>query len=352
MQVSIIIVSYNAKHHLHFCLESCLKATESIEAEIIVVDNNSTENVVDELSPLFPTVNFYGLAENLGFSKANNLGVEKAKGEFVLILNPDTIIPEDLFAELIPFYQSINNIGMVGVKLIDVNGNFHPESKRNLPTLRNSFSKLFKVGNSSANNYYKIDIETEAVAPSEILVGAFMFLKRDIYLKVGGFDPRYFMYGEDIDISYSCQLSGFTNYYKGNQTVLHFKGESTRKDQKYLNIFFDAMNLFIAKYYSDNYLKFKLMKFGIRIKYYQRSLSFKRAKYFSSSSQPEVTELYWLGKDLNMKDNNRIVLSTDQFSFKEILDIIYHHNHTNKEFYIHSHLSEKIIGSKGLINFK
>lgn len=351
MKVSIIIVSYNAKNHLQFCLESCLKATNQISSEIIVVDNNSPEKVVEELKPLFPSVDFYDLKNNLGFAKANNFGVEQAKGEYVLILNPDTIVPEDLFEELIPFYEAQKNPGMIGVRLVDADGNFHPESKRNLPTPQNSFSKLFKIGNSKANNYYNVLLEDYQVGKTSILVGAFMFLKRSIYQEIGGFDSRYFMYGEDIDLSYSCELAGYQNFYKGDQIVLHYKGESTRKDKKYFQIFFQAMNLFVDKYYAENLLKRLIMKAGILVKYYLSWIQFLIQKELKAENMPQKNELYWLNhsSEFDQLKVKHVVLSTSKFTFKEILEFIAQNNSSQISFYIHSHLSEKIIGTKGMV---
>ena len=350
MKISIVIVSYNAKHHLQFCLESCVKAIANWDAEIIVVDNNSPDRAIKAFPQLFPTVQFYLLQDNLGFAKANNFGVEKANGEYVLILNPDTIVPEDLFDGLIPFYQSKSNIGMVGVQLIDANGNFHPESKRNLPTPQNSFAKLFNVSSSSTNTYYKVDIGQNDTAPTDILVGAFMFLKTSIYKEIGGFDTRYFMYGEDIDISYSCKLAGYTNYYKGDQIVLHYKGESTKKDKKYFKIFFEAMNLFVDKYYKEQWVKKSIMKIGIGVKYYVSLLTAMK-KDQSSGINVQKNELYWLkeSSELNLIHQKHIVLSTAIFAWKDILEIIAQNNSPQFIFYIHSHLSGKIIGDKGLI---
>lgn len=350
MKISIVIVSYNAKHHLQFCLESCVKAVANWDAEIIVIDNNSPDRGIELFPQIFPTVQFNLLKDNLGFSKANNFGVEKAKGEYVLILNPDTIVPEDLFDGLIPFYENKNRIGIIGVRLIDANGNFHPESKRNLPTPHNSFSKLFKIGNTSSNTYYKVDIAQNDIAPAEILVGAFMFLKTSIYKEIGGFDPRYFMYGEDIDISYSSELAGYTNFYKGDQIVLHYKGESTKKDKKYFKIFFEAMNLFVDKYYKNEFLKKSIMKIGIAVKYYLSLLKAMKSQEQSKISV-QKNELYWLkeSSELKLLDKKHIVLSTNDFSFKEILEIIAQNNSPQFIFYIHSHLSGKIIGDKGLI---
>ncbi|MEG0984680.1 glycosyltransferase, partial [Algoriella sp.] len=149
MKLSIVIVSYNAPKHLEICLDSCQEALKNFEGEIIVVDNNSSEIDFLSLKKNYPNVNYLLQSENLGFAKANNIGVENALGDYILILNPDTIIPEDIFPKLIDFHQSKEKIGLVGVRLIDTNGNFHPESKRNIPTAKNSFSKLFKRFNSS-----------------------------------------------------------------------------------------------------------------------------------------------------------------------------------------------------------
>lgn len=351
MQVSIIIVSYNAEHHLQFCLESCVAATKTIEAEVIVVDNYSPDGIIEKLQPLFPSVQFYALKENLGFSKANNFGVEKAKGDYVLILNPDTIIPENLFDLLLPFIQQNDNIGIIGPRLMDLDGKFHPESKRNLPTPRNSFSKLFKFRNTSTNTYYKEDVKENEVAPVPILVGAFMFLKQSTYQLIGGFDSRYFMYGEDIDFSYSAELAGFTNYYKGDCTVIHFKGESTKKDKKYFKIFFDAMLLFVEKYYAQKPFQLIVMKAGITFKYLLELIKFQLKEKEIAENRVQKNELFWLNKSSELLDqkNKHVVLSTDKFTFQEILEIIAQNNSSHISFYIHSHLSGKIIGSQGLI---
>lgn len=348
MQFSIVIVSYNAVDHLQFCLESCEKAILHHEAEVLVIDNHSPDRNVERLEAIFPRVNFYFLDQNLGFSKANNFGVKRAKGEYVLILNPDTIIPENLFDELMPFDEKTQNVGMVGVRLVDANGNFHPESKRNLPTVKNSFSKLFNIRNTTANTYYKEDVAQESVAPCSILVGAFMWVKKSIYQEIGGFDERYFMYGEDIDISHSSELAGYTNFYKGDQIVLHYKGESTKKDKKYFRIFFDAMKLFVEKYYGQQFLKRNLLMLGISVKYYVSLMQHHFPK--KSSNRIVSKEFVWLKKNnqITQFSNSSFVLCTSIFSFKEILDLITRYNSPYRNFYIHSHLSQKIIGNEGV----
>ncbi|WP_282629199.1 glycosyltransferase family 2 protein [Empedobacter sedimenti] len=338
MKISIVIVSYNAPKHLDICLDSCHEAIKNVNGEIIVVDNNSSEIVFEELKKVHPNIKFLLQKDNLGFAKANNIGVENALGEYVLILNPDTIIPENIVQELIDFHQSKEKIGFVGVRLIDTNGNFHPESKRNIPTAKNSFSKLFKRKHSSkSNNYYKLEVDEFSTAPCEILVGAFMFTTKQIYQDLEGFDNRYFMYGEDIDLSYSAELAGYKNYYKGDITVLHYKGESTHRDKKYYNMFFEAMMIFLAKYYKENKLNYFVLKSGILLKYWIEIIKYNFSRevkvpmidgnetnYIQLKDQIELRNLY----------NQNVVLNAEKFSYKEILEMISQHSKQSISFYI------------------
>ena len=348
MKLSIVIVSYNAPKHLEICLDSCQEALKNFEGEIIVVDNNSSEIDFLSLKKNYPNVNYLLQAENLGFAKANNIGVENALGDYILILNPDTIIPEDIFPKLIDFHQSKEKIGLVGVRLIDTNGNFHPESKRNIPTAKNSFSKLFKRFNSSTvNNYYKLEVGEFETAPCEILVGAFIFTTKQIYKQIGGFDARYFMYGEDIDISYSAELAGYTNYYVGDITVLHYKGESTKRDKKYFEIFFEAMMIFLSKYYQKNWINYQVLRSGIALKYLISIIKF---NFSNESNRIKVevnkNELNWINQLSELKNQSKqnIVLDAERFSYKEILSIISQYNSSNTSFYIHPKNKNYVIG--------
>ena len=348
MKLSIVIVSYNAPKHLEICLDSCQEALKNFEGEIIVVDNNSSEIDFLSLKKNYPNVNYLLQTENLGFAKANNIGVENALGDYILILNPDTIIPEDIFPKLIDFHQSKEKIGLVGVRLIDTNGNFHPESKRNIPTAKNSFSKLFKRFNSSTvNNYYKLEVGEFETAPCEILVGAFIFTTKQIYKEIGGFDARYFMYGEDIDISYSAELAGYTNYYVGDITVLHYKGESTKRDKKYFKIFFEAMMIFLSKYYQKNWINYQVLRSGIALKYLISIIKF---NFSNESNRIKVevnkNEVNWINQLSELKNQSKqnIVLDAERFSYKEILSIISQYNSSNTSFYIHPKNKNYVIG--------
>jgi len=198
----------------------------------------------------FPEITLLRNSENVGFSKSNNQGVAKAVGEYILILNPDTVIAEDTLEKIISYAESKKNFGALGVKFIDGTGKFLPECKRNFPSVKIASQKLLGF----SNKYYANHIDENENREADILTGAFMLLKRDVYLKIGGFDEDYFMYGEDIDLSYKLSLEGYSNHYFGGTTIIHYKGESTVKDLHYLKNFYGAMQLFYKKHFKINSL--------------------------------------------------------------------------------------------------
>ncbi len=351
MKVSVVIVSYNARYYLEQCLYSVEAALQNTEAEIIVVDNDSPEKPIDFIRHKFPHVKFIESKENLGFAKANNLGVETAKGEYVLILNPDTLIPENLFDSIIPFTENHPEMGALGVRLIDANGNFHPESKRNIPTFQNTFGKLFGtlIDKKNSKGYYKTNVGEFETASAEVLVGAFMFLRKSVYKEVGGFDPRYFMYGEDIDLSYTLELKGFTNYYFGQISVLHYKGESTRKDKKYLKIFFGAMQIFIKKYYGNHFVQYALFSLGLKLRYFWANLNgaFK-SEDKKERAGVELNDLERINSASDIKENSaQILLDGNIFTNSEMLEIISNHSKSGRQFYIQPKGMNVIIGDSG-----
>lgn len=353
MRVSVIIVSYNARYHLEQCLHSVEAALENREGEILVVDNDSPEKPVEFIREKFPNVHFIESRENLGFAKANNLGVEKAKGEYVLILNPDTLIPENLFEKILPFADALPKMGALGVRLIDANGNFHPESKRNIPTLQNTFGKLFGtlIDKKNSKGYYKTEVGEFEVAPAEVLVGAFMLMRRSVYLEVGGFDPRYFMYGEDIDLSYTLELNGYANYYFGEISTIHYKGESTRKDTKYLKVFFGAMEIFIEKYYRKKYFQYLLFKIGLKLRYIWARMNgaFKpEDKKKRTLVIPSDLEKIQSASEIN-ENHNRILLNGNIFTHAEMLEIISNHSKKGRQFYIRPKQMDVVIGDEGVL---
>jgi GT2 family glycosyltransferase len=207
----------------------------------------------------FPRITLIENNENVGFSKANNQAVKVAKGEYVCILNPDTAVSENTFIKCLDYANSVENMGALGVCLMDGTGNFLPESKRNIPTPKVSLLKLIGLD----KKYYAEHLKEADSGKVEVLVGAFMFLKREIYNNVGGFDEDYFMYGEDIDLSYKITKAGYDNYYLGGITTLHYKGESTQKDVVYYERFYGAMQIFYKKHFKPNPLLNVLVKLGV-----------------------------------------------------------------------------------------
>ena len=269
MKVSVIIVHYQVKDLLRNCILSIQKYFQGFDYEIIVVDNNSPNLDWKVLIDEFDKVNFIELKENLGFSKANNVGVKFAKGEYVYILNPDTEIEGNYFKEILDFADAQQNFGALGLRMHDAKGNFLPESKRSVPALINSFEKLFTKLNNDSKTYYRNDVAETDIAEVEVMTGANLLMKKSVYEEVGGFDERYFMYGEDIDLCFTILRNGYRNFYYGKYSILHYKGESTVKDKIYLNRFFGAMDIFIKKYYKKQKpLQYLLMKIGLKLKHF------------------------------------------------------------------------------------
>ncbi|MCF6213681.1 MAG: glycosyltransferase [Flavobacteriaceae bacterium] len=314
MQLSVIIVSYNAKHFLHLCLQSVVKAIEKLKAEIIVVDNASTDGTCTLVRSEFKSVKLIANTDNIGFAKANNMGVAKAKGDFVLILNPDTVVAEDTFTNCLTFANTQNNLGALGVKLIDGTGNFLPESKRNLPTPLVTLCKILGV-KSQKYAYYASHISENDTGEVTILVGAFMFLKRETYLAVKGFDTDYFMYGEDIDLSYKLSKAGYQNHYLGSESVIHFKGESTQKDVKYLKYFYKAMFIFYKKHFKRNFAFELILYLGMTLWFWIKFFQIK----FSFSKKIEVKEAVYLGSNLAVLNKLKIRFSELDFKKSDLL---------------------------------
>jgi len=268
-KLSIVIVNYNVTQLLRNCLLSIQKYCEGIDYEVIVIDNKSTDSSWSDLIPEFPKVHFIASEKNEGFAKANNRAIETAAGEYLLILNPDTELEGFYLNEILNFADSKTNFGCLGVRMHDANGNFLPESKRSVPDMINSFEKLFtNFKKKKSKSYYRNDVDEYGVAEVEVITGAFFLVKKEVYEKVGGLDERYFMYGEDIDLCYTLLNNNYKNYYYGKASILHHKGESTVKDELYLERFYGAMQIFIDKYYRVNKpLQYSFMKAGLRLRH-------------------------------------------------------------------------------------
>ncbi len=262
LKLSVIIVNYNVRHFLEQCLFSLQQAAKGMEAEIIVVDNHSSDNSISYLQPKFPQVNFIANNENLGFARACNLGLQKATGDHILFLNPDTILPEDCFTQCISFFTAHPDCGALGVKMMDGTGRFLKESKRAFPAAITSLFKLLGLASLFPHSklfarYYLGHLHRDEAHEVDVLAGAFIMTKKEVLEITGSFDERFFMYGEDVDLSYrirqaDCAATGgkYKNYYFPGTTIIHFKGESTRRGSlNYVRLFYRAMSIFVRKHY-------------------------------------------------------------------------------------------------------
>ncbi|MEO5571254.1 MAG: glycosyltransferase family 2 protein [Bacteroidia bacterium] len=258
MKLSIIIVNYNVKFFLEQCLHSVFKALKAINAEVFVVDNNSVDGSVEMITEKFPSVKLIANKDNKGFSKANNQAIRIAQGEYLLLLNPDTVVEEDTFNKITSFMDVHPEAGGLGVHMIDGKGNFLPESKRGLPTPSVAFYKIFGLAalfpkSKMFGKYHLGFLDKNKTAEVEVLSGAFMLLRKSALEKTGLLDETFFMYGEDIDISYRITKAGYKNYYFPETRIIHYKGESTKKSSvNYVMVFYKAMMIFAFKHFSHS----------------------------------------------------------------------------------------------------
>ncbi|MBN1925956.1 MAG: glycosyltransferase, partial [Prolixibacteraceae bacterium] len=259
MKLSVIIVNYNVKHFLEQCLHSVQKACRNIDAEIFVVDNNSVDGSAGMLIHKFPEVNLILNKKNLGFARANNQAIRKAAGEYILLLNPDTVVEEQTFGKVLAFMDENPDAGGLGVKMIDGKGRFLPESKRGLPTPWVAFHKVFGLSSVFPKSkvfgrYHLSYLDENQIHEVDVLAGAFMLMRKEALEKAGLLDETFFMYGEDIDLSYRITKSGYKNYYYPGTTIIHYKGESTKKGSlNYVRMFYNAMIIFARKHFSKQY---------------------------------------------------------------------------------------------------
>jgi GT2 family glycosyltransferase len=268
--VSVIIVNYNVRYFLKQCIQSVLKSHLDTDLEIIVVDNNSSDGSVEMLRKEFPAVHCISNETNLGFGKANNMAIKMAKGDYVLILNPDTIIEEQTLQICFDYLQNNPDAGALGVKMVDGSGTYLPESKRGFPTPLRSFFKISGMASliprsKLFNGYYLGHLDPDSTQEVDVLTGAFLFTRKTILTEVGGFDEDYFMYGEDIEICYQIKKLGKKIIYYPFSSIIHFKGESTRKASlNYIKRFYGAMQIYASKRHNKSSLIWKLiLKLGI-----------------------------------------------------------------------------------------
>jgi len=293
MKLSVIIVNYNVKFFIEQCLLSVEKAifyaeqTFSVKniVEVFVVDNNSVDGSVEMLKQKFSHFKLIFNHDNPGFAKANNQAIKQAEGEYILLLNPDTLIEEDTFSKCISFMDSHPDAGALGVKMIDGNGNFLPESKRALPTPAVAFYKIFGLSgvfpkSKKFGKYYLSYLDENQTHEIEILAGAFMFIRQKALEKCGLLDEVFFMYGEDIDLSYRILKADYKNYYFPETKIIHYKGESTKKGSlNYVFVFYKAMIIFAKKHFSKKFTFWFSLAIHLAI-YFRASLAALKRLFF------------------------------------------------------------------------
>lgn len=297
--ISIIIVNYNVKELLEHCIRSILSSVSGLNIEIIVVDNNSFDGSIDHIREKFPAekrLKFIESKINLGFAKANNLGVKEAAGEYVLILNPDTILQEDTLEKTLNFYKENPGTGAVTCKLILPNGKLDLACRRSFPTPSVAvyriigLSKLFPR-NRIFGKYNLTYLDENKTYEVDAIVGAFMFIKKSIYNEVNGFDEDYFMYGEDLDLCFRLKKAGYKIFYYPDTSIIHYKGESTKKSSiSYVNNFYGAMQVFVKKNLNSNFM---IMNILIKISIFYRAIISYLSR-FIKNSYPVLLDLMFI----------------------------------------------------------
>ncbi len=380
MKLSIVIVNYRVQYLLEQCLLSVRRALKGIEGEVFVVDNDSQDDSLAYLQPRFPEVTFIANHENVGFSRANNQAIRLAKGEYVLLLNPDTLLVESTLHEVLDFMDRTPSAGAVGLKMIDSTGRFLPESKRSLPTPWVSFCKIFGLSqlfpqSQTFNRYALGYLSAEEKHVIDVLAGAFMMMRREALEKVGLLDERFFMYGEDIDLSYRIQQGGYDNYYLPI-SMLHYKGESTPKDSiRYIRVFYEAMDLFYKKHHPQASV---LLAIPIRLAILFRALlalMFRTLRFVTPRKQEvaervyvctasshehairallESTNLAGMGNQKSVdemltivknQDITKVILSDSLFSYDEMITFMEAMYSQKITFGIHTQKSATIVSS-------
>ena len=363
--LSVIIVNYNVKYYLEQCLESVRRASQGLPTEVFVVDNLSTDGSVEYLRERFPEVTFVANKENVGFARANNQAIRQSTGKYVLLLNPDTIVGEDTLHRFVEFMEAHPEAGGAGAYMLHVDGSFAPESRRGMPTPFVAFCKMSGLTalfpkSRLFGRYYMGYLDEREVNEIEVISGAYMMLRREALDKVGLLDEDFFMYGEDIDLSYRVVQGGWKNYFLPVR-MLHYKGESTVKNSyRYVYTFYEAMRLFFRKHYGHYswvisvpinlaiWAQSFLVFIGNRLRYRKspkKKASLQRAlvigdaqmlgevralleKYHPSANHRfvEAAEATHpkghLAEDIDLKGYDTVVYDTDHYSYSTVLALL------------------------------
>ena len=364
MELSIIIINYNVKFFLEQCLHTVLKAVDHIDAEIWVVDNQSNDGSLAFLRPLFPSISFIENQKNTGFGAANNQALQRCSGKYILFLNPDTLLPEDCLINCLQFLKSNSNAGALGIRMLDGSGVFLPESKRAFPSPIRAFYKLlgfsaFFPKSARFNRYSLGHLSSFENHEVDVLAGAFMMIPKAVLDLTGGFDERFFMYGEDIDLSYRIQKAGFTNYYFAGSSIIHFKGESTRKgSMNYVILFYNAMLLFVQKNYRGSkagffgfFIKVAIILRGLFSAFYRIGIyplkKWTKKPIFNQKRAESLVIFAKFGENhtkLN-KTNTLVFCESEQFSWKQIIQKVEELSHSGAQFRFQASNSHSIVGS-------
>lgn len=325
VKLSVVIVNYNVKHFIEQCLFSVLKAAQHVSCEVFVVDNNSVDGSVNLIKSKFPQITLIENKTNTGFSVANNQAIRLAKGDYVLLLNPDTVVQEDTFVKTVTFMDEHPDAGGLGVKMLDGQGNFAPESKRGLPTPSVAFYKMFGLSklfphSRKFGKYHLTYLPENEVNAVDVLSGAFMLMRKSLLDKIGLLDETFFMYGEDIDLSYRITKAGYKNYYFPLTQIIHYKGESTKRSSiNYVLIFYKAMAIFSKKHFSGSHTFW--FTFLINLAIILKAGTALLSRFFKAFTVPLI-DFIWLTaglfviKDLYL---NKTGLSVDVYSQKLLL---------------------------------
>jgi len=291
----------------------------------------------------FPEVILIESKTNLGFAKANNLGVTVATGEYICLLNPDTVVSLSIFKNLLNSMYTLPNVGIIGPRLIDGAGEYLPESKRNIPSPLASLRRLFGIKLSHVKSYYANHISVESIGDVDVLVGAFMMMHRKHYNWIGGFDEIFFMYGEDIDLSYRFKKGGFQNYYIGNLIAIHYKGESIDPDPKFTRLFYNAMRLFYKKHFKSTFFLDRLISFAIRIVAISEDV--KLCNKLSEVLKKEITIVAGLVKEDLGDTNIEIIFDNNFVNFHQIINYMQDLQKENSTFKIRPRDCSYLLGS-------
>ena len=303
MKLSVIIVSYRVPYYVEQCIRSVRQATKDIDCEIIVVDNHSNDGTVDYLTKCFgSSITLIDSNHNLGFARANNLAIKQSQGEYVLLLNPDTFVGTDAISQVVSFMDEHPKAGGVGCRMHNANGTLAMESRRGLPTPYVSFLKMLGM----SRRYYMSHLSWDQPGRIDVMSGAFCLLRRKVLDEVGLLDEDFFMYGEDIDLSYRILKGGYENWYVPAD-IVHYKGESTQKSSfRYVHVFYQAMLIFFRKHYGHLSLFITL---PIKMAIYMRALialvdmwHHRIRKGMGIVSKPRSTEYVFVGGKAMLKE--------------------------------------------------